>query len=68
MTRIRLCERRAPLIYGGARIATFNYTCLLEISDVQIGEGTHTVIMEKNRMQLFSAVQQFWDEKFVAGK
>jgi pimeloyl-ACP methyl ester carboxylesterase len=29
---------------------------------VQIGEGTHTVIMEKNRMQLFDAVQQFLDE------
>ena len=25
---------------------------------VQIGEGTHTVIMEKNRMQLFTSVQQ----------
>ena len=31
-------------------------------------EGTHTVIMEKNRMQLFTAVQQFLDEKFMAGK
>jgi pimeloyl-ACP methyl ester carboxylesterase len=30
---------------------------------VQIGEGTHTVIMEKNRMQLFHAVQQFLDEE-----
>jgi pimeloyl-ACP methyl ester carboxylesterase len=29
---------------------------------VQIGEGTHTVMMEKNRMQLFQAVQQFLDE------
>ena len=29
---------------------------------VQIGEGTHTVIMEKNRMQLFNSVQQFLDE------
>ena len=29
---------------------------------VQIGEGTHTVIMEKNRTQLFQAVQQFLDE------
>ena len=35
---------------------------------VQIGEGTHTVIMEKNRMQLFTAVQQFLDEKFIAEK
>lgn len=33
---------------------------------VEIGEGTHTVIMEKNRMQLFEAVQQFLDEKFKA--
>jgi pimeloyl-ACP methyl ester carboxylesterase len=33
---------------------------------VEIGEGTHTIIMEKNRMQLFEAVQQFLDEKFVA--
>ncbi len=32
---------------------------------VQIGEGTHTVIMEKNRMQLFQAVQQFLDERLV---
>jgi pimeloyl-ACP methyl ester carboxylesterase len=30
---------------------------------VEIGEGTHTVIMEKNRMQLFHAVQQFLDER-----
>jgi pimeloyl-ACP methyl ester carboxylesterase len=35
---------------------------------VQIGEGTHTVIMEKNRMQLFRAVQQFLDEKFTPGE
>ena len=34
---------------------------------VQIGEGTHTVIMEKNRMQLFQAVQQFLDEKLDPG-
>jgi len=34
---------------------------------VEIGEGTHTVIMEKNRMQLFTAVQQFLDEKIKAG-
>ncbi|MES2073913.1 MAG: alpha/beta fold hydrolase [Pseudomonadota bacterium] len=30
---------------------------------VEIGEGTHTVLMEKNRMQLFESVQQFLDEK-----
>ncbi len=35
---------------------------------VEIGEGTHTVIMEKNRMQLFTAVQQFLDEKIKAEK
>jgi pimeloyl-ACP methyl ester carboxylesterase len=29
---------------------------------VEIGEGTHTVIMEKNRLQLFWEVQQFLDE------
>ena len=29
---------------------------------VEISEGTHTLIMEKNRMQLFQAVQQFLDE------
>jgi pimeloyl-ACP methyl ester carboxylesterase len=34
---------------------------------VQIGEGTHTVIMEKNRMQLFQAVQQFLDEDIKPG-
>jgi len=26
---------------------------------VEIGEGTHTVMMEKNRRQLFSAVEDF---------
>ena len=35
---------------------------------VEIGEGTHTIIMEKNRMQLFQAVQQFLDEKIKAGE
>jgi pimeloyl-ACP methyl ester carboxylesterase len=34
---------------------------------VQIGEGTHTLIMEKNRMQLFQAVQQFLDERLTPG-
>jgi pimeloyl-ACP methyl ester carboxylesterase len=29
---------------------------------VMIGEGTHSVIMEKNRMQLFREVQSFLDE------
>jgi len=28
---------------------------------IEIPEGTHTVIMEKNRMQLFEAVQAFLD-------
>jgi pimeloyl-ACP methyl ester carboxylesterase len=32
---------------------------------VEISEGTHTVIMEKNRMQLFREVQLFLDEKFT---
>ena len=35
---------------------------------VEIGEGTHTVIMEKNRMQLFQAVQQFLDENLKSGE
>ncbi len=30
---------------------------------VMIGEGTHTVIMEKNRQQLFDEVQLFLEEK-----
>jgi hypothetical protein len=29
---------------------------------VEIGEGTHTIIMEKNRMQLFREVQRFLEE------
>ena len=29
---------------------------------VMVGEGTHTVMMEKNRVQLFRAVQAFLDE------
>jgi len=35
---------------------------------VQIGEGTHTLMMEKNRMQLFHAVQDFLDESLTPGK
>jgi pimeloyl-ACP methyl ester carboxylesterase len=35
---------------------------------VEIGEGTHTVIMEKNRMMLFREVQLFLDEKHQAAK
>jgi pimeloyl-ACP methyl ester carboxylesterase len=35
---------------------------------VQIGEGTHGVMMEKNRMQLFHAVQQFLDESVTPGQ
>jgi pimeloyl-ACP methyl ester carboxylesterase len=30
---------------------------------LEIGEGTHTIILERNRMQLFRAVQQFLDEQ-----
>jgi alpha-beta hydrolase superfamily lysophospholipase len=29
---------------------------------VQLAEGTHTIIMEKNRLELFKAVQAFLDE------
>jgi pimeloyl-ACP methyl ester carboxylesterase len=32
---------------------------------VEIGEGTHSVVLEKNRMQLFEAVQHFLDEDLV---
>jgi len=35
---------------------------------IEIGEGTHTVIMEKNRMQLFRAVQGFLDEAYKSGE
>lgn len=31
---------------------------------VEIGEGTHMVMLEKNRLQVFQAVQQFLDEEF----
>ena len=34
---------------------------------IEIGQGTHTVIMEKNRLQLFRSVQQFLDEHFEPG-
>ena len=29
---------------------------------VQLAEGTHTIVMERNRMKLFEAVQSFLDE------
>jgi len=35
---------------------------------VQIGEGTHFLMLEKNRVQLFQAVQQFLDEAVHAGQ
>jgi pimeloyl-ACP methyl ester carboxylesterase len=34
---------------------------------IEIGEGTHTVIMEKNRMQLFKEVQLFLDDGGPSG-
>ena len=53
-------------------IRTYRATCSMPTSrssrtprtsdTFRLGEGTHTVIMEKNRMQLFEAVQQFLDE------
>jgi alpha-beta hydrolase superfamily lysophospholipase len=30
---------------------------------VELSEGTHTIIMEKNRLKLFEAVQAFIDEQ-----
>ena len=30
---------------------------------VELAEGTHTIVMEKNRLKLFEAVQAFLDEK-----
>jgi pimeloyl-ACP methyl ester carboxylesterase len=41
-----------------AKLTNVPYKAFLEI-----GEGTHTVIMEKNRMQLFSGVQAFLDDR-----
>lgn len=35
---------------------------------VELGEGTHTIIMEKNRMNLFREVQLFLDEKHTPAK
>lgn len=35
---------------------------------VEIGEGTHTVMLEKNRMQLFREVQLFLDERFKSAE
>jgi hypothetical protein len=32
------------------------------------GEGTHTILMEKNRMQLFDEVQLFLDRKLNGGR
>jgi hypothetical protein len=32
------------------------------------GEGTHTIIMEKNRMQLFNEVQLFLEEKLSGAR
>ncbi len=32
---------------------------------VEIGAGTHMVLMEQNRLQLFRAVQEFLDEQFT---
>jgi hypothetical protein len=35
---------------------------------VEIGEATHYVMIERNRMQLFEAVQQFLDEDVRVGQ
>ena len=34
----------------------------------EIGEGTHTVFLEKNRMQLFREVEAFLSESFKPGE
>jgi len=35
---------------------------------VLFGEGTHTILLEKNRMQLFNEVQLFLEEKLNGGR
>lgn len=35
---------------------------------IQIGESTHFIMIEKNRMELFQAVQQFLDEEVSPGQ
>ena len=35
---------------------------------VELGEGTHTIVMEKNRMSLFREVQLFLDERYAPAK
>jgi hypothetical protein len=35
---------------------------------LQISEGTHAIIMEKNRMLMFSGVQEFLDSAFKPEK
>ncbi len=35
---------------------------------VELGEGTHTIVMEKNRMNLFREVQLFLDEKHLPAR
>ncbi|MGK9170563.1 hypothetical protein KXR53_29970 [Inquilinus limosus] len=32
---------------------------------IEIGEGTHMVLMEKNRLQAFRAIAEFLDETYV---
>ena len=34
---------------------------------IEIGEGTHTIIMEKNRMQFFREIMNFLDERDPQG-
>ena len=34
---------------------------------VEIGEGTHSVMMEKNRMQFFREIMNFLDERDPQG-
>ncbi|WP_258169052.1 alpha/beta hydrolase [Paenibacillus sp. AR247] len=35
---------------------------------VEIGEGTHMVLLEKNRMQAFQAIRSFMDESYIPAK
>ena len=74
--RARLTPGQTAVIYNGARIsyrAFADFICLArgyfaKLTNVpykrfvELGEGTHTVMMEKNRMQLFQEVQLFLDE------
>jgi alpha-beta hydrolase superfamily lysophospholipase len=54
---------RRPAERSGSRLLLAKLTSAPYKRYIEIGEGTHSVMMEKNRMQFFREIMNFLDER-----